>query len=98
MDKALSFEIRGIKCDACDFMDKNIEVEDYKNWLNKPCPKCGANLLTQADFDNVQFLIKTTNLINEIYPKPKKDEKMFTMSVNMDGSGKMDFNIINEPE
>ena len=42
-------QIGGIKCDnpSCDFRDESIPVEDYKNWLNKPCPICGSNLLTK---------------------------------------------------
>mgnify|MGYP000959964872 CR=1 FL=1 len=95
MDKALSLEIKGIKCDTegCDFKDMSVEVEDYKDWLNKPCPKCGGNLLTQADFDKVSYLIRTAELINKTYPKPKKDELIISMKINMDGSGKIAFDI-----
>lgn len=51
--------IRGIKCDnpQCDFKDHTVRIEDYKQWLNWPCPKCGANLLTQADYDATIALV-----------------------------------------
>jgi len=54
----------GIKCDCCDFKDDSIQFEDYPEWLNKPCPKCGANLLTQADFDTTQKLARMIDNIN----------------------------------
>lgn len=57
----------GIKCDnpECCYADETVKVEDYKDWLNKPCPECGSNLLTQADYDNVQMLIKVAKLLNK---------------------------------
>lgn len=56
--------IYGIKCDHCDYRDDSVQFEDYPLWLNRPCPKCGANLLTQADFDAVVHLLKTCEEIN----------------------------------
>lgn len=49
MKNALELSIKGIKCDNpnCDYINKDVEFKDYKKWINKPCPKCGANLLTQ---------------------------------------------------
>jgi len=46
-------KIKGIKCDNpdCDFVDDSVTWDDYdktvSEWLNRPCPKCGTNLLTQ---------------------------------------------------
>lgn len=49
MGDNLRIQIRGIKCDNpnCDFSDMTVKYEDYDKWLNKPCPKCGHNLLTK---------------------------------------------------
>lgn len=57
------FQVGGIKCDTngCGWYDDDVSVIDYKSWLNKPCPKCGGNLLTQKDFNAVL----TTMLITE---------------------------------
>lgn len=98
MKDALDLKISGIKCDntECDFIDNTIKVDEYENWLNKPCPKCGQNLLTQADYDNVKLLFKLTNKFNKMLPKRKDDEKDAHMSMKMDGSGKIDFNIQND--
>lgn len=59
----------GLVCDNqdCDWRDDTIKLKDYKKWLNKPCPKCGMNLLTQHDMDNAVVLsevIKLTNRLN----------------------------------
>lgn len=96
----VSFIGGGIKCDnpECDYMDETVRVEDYKKWLNKPCPKCGSNLLTQADYDNVQMLIGLADIINENYvvdeeTQSKLGDKQQTITFHMDGSGKMDVEI-----
>jgi hypothetical protein len=62
----VTFNVAGIKCDAegCNFRDDSVKMEDYKLWLNKPCPLCGANLLTQADYDTVITLNSFTKLCN----------------------------------
>ena len=40
-----------LKCDAQDCAHRE-ECPDYgPEMIGKPCPKCGANLLTQEDFD-----------------------------------------------
>lgn len=43
--------------------------EDMANWINKPCPKCGENLLTQEDFDRHEQVIITANFINTLTPE-----------------------------
>jgi predicted nucleic acid-binding Zn-ribbon protein len=46
-----------IKCDnpMCDFR-QGIPFEDRIKWIDRPCPKCGENLLTRADFEKSQEL------------------------------------------
>lgn len=66
--------------------------------MNKPCPKCGSNLLTQADYDNVQMLIGLADIINENYVvdeevQSKLGNKHSTITFHMDGSGKMNVEI-----
>ena len=59
MAKAAELIVKGIKCDnpKCDFVDMSVKFEDYKDWVNKPCPKCGANLLTEIDFLNTAIMM-----------------------------------------
>ena len=57
-----------IECDNCDYIIPNSENSidvDIKKYLNMPCPKCGANLLTEKDYlDSLKFL-KTIKWINK---------------------------------
>lgn len=92
------FEVTGIKCDnkICDYHDDSILMKDYSQFLNKPCPKCGANLLTQADYDLVlkiekisnMKIIKFFNYIGSFFDKLLK-LKPKSYSGKMNGSGKM---------
>ena len=60
----------GIKCDNpdCDFKDDTVSIENYKDWLNKPCPKCGQNLLTKEDYNTVQQLLSAIDIVNDLPP------------------------------
>jgi hypothetical protein len=61
----------GLKCDAdgCDWSDDSIPVADYEKWINRPCPKCGANLLTLEDFQNAQSVLLAAALVNGLSPE-----------------------------
>jgi hypothetical protein len=86
---ALKLTIKGIKCDnpSCDYKNEDVSVSDYEKWLNKPCPKCGCNLLTQEDYEATMALIALTNTLNDVIPKAEDDEKMATVSIEMNGTG-----------
>ncbi len=60
----------GIFCDNpdCGWGDETIKVEDYKDWVNKPCPDCGESVLTQDDFDKTNKFMDAINVINSIPP------------------------------
>ena len=57
----------GIKCDnkSCDYRCEDVKNEEYKDWINKPCPKCGENLLTIEDYNNLMTLFETVKFINK---------------------------------
>ena len=95
MKNVIEMNIKGLKCDnpECDYIDMDIKVEEYEKYLNAKCPKCGEILLTEADYRNTKFLLGMVDIANEVFPKRKDDEKVVTMSVNMNGSGDMDFKI-----
>ena len=59
--------ISGIKCDnkECSYRDDSVKFEDYGNWLNKPCPECGSNLLTESDYVAVLRMVKIVNKLNK---------------------------------
>lgn len=87
--KAIELEIKGIQCDnsECDFTDDTVKVADYQQWLNKPCPKCGSNLLTEEDMEAVKMITEIANSINEIVGEVPSDEPRTMLGVGMDGSG-----------
>lgn len=59
----------GIICDnpKCDFEDKSVTEKDLKLHINRECPKCGDNLLTQKDYNHHKTFIKIINFINIIF-------------------------------
>lgn len=68
-------EIKGLMCDnpSCDYRDDTILREDYEKYINYPCPKCGAPLLTQKDYDAVLLLEKSEKIaislgLDKIFP------------------------------
>jgi hypothetical protein len=95
MKDAIEMNIHGIKCDACDYINEDVKVEEYINWVNKPCPDCSANLLTEEDYLNVQLLIQITNIMNAELPQREDDEEedLATMTVKMNGTGAVDIEI-----
>jgi hypothetical protein len=65
-----AINIRGIKCDhpKCGWNDMTVPFTDYDRWLNKPCPKCGHNLLTQKDYDLAKQLMGAGEILNTLNP------------------------------
>lgn len=61
-------KISGIQCDneTCDYRESDVKFEEYSEWVNKPCPKCGENLLTQENYDECLELMKRAEMINSL--------------------------------
>lgn len=64
----MRLEIKGIKCDTrhCNYASWEVPFEDYPNWINKRCPVCGSNLLTQSEYDRCISMYKRVDTINAI--------------------------------
>jgi hypothetical protein len=58
----------GIVCDNpnCDFQDLSVTPENTHEWLNRPCPKCYENLLTQSDLDDFNRVMAAVTSINTL--------------------------------
>lgn len=82
MNEETNLEIQGsgLQCDnpSCDWTDKTITVETFKDWLNRPCPKCGQNLLTEEDFRNAETFRLAAEFINTL---SKEDLKELSESI-----------------
>lgn len=90
--KAITLHVGGIKCDGlgCYFEDNTAKLEEYELWINKPCPVCGENLLTQKDYDAILQMIKVNEFINSVITAAD-DEPTYIQEMKMDGSGKIKF-------
>lgn len=85
----------GIKCDRCSYRNESVGIESYPDWINRPCPLCGENLLTEKDYVAFQNILKTIQFIKKagkIIPSPlaKRLErsKRIEARFEFDGSGK----------
>lgn len=94
----MKFEVNvsGIQCDNpnCDCIDYNVSVEQYLDYVNKPCPKCGANLLTEQDYQVVQVLLKAQNLISKLPFGNKGKTSHFRVQTN--GTGMIDIEKLDD--
>ncbi len=68
MEQRIEVTGHGLKCDnpSCDWTDPTVQVDDYPQWLNAPCPKCGENVLTEEDLNNTLMLRNIAKLFNSI--------------------------------
>tara|TARA_R110000765_G_scaffold153684_1_gene256617 strand:+ start:73 stop:405 length:333 start_codon:yes stop_codon:yes gene_type:complete len=59
---------KDIKCDnpKCDVYIK-CDFDKYIDHLNKHCPKCGDNLLTQKDYDSCKKVMDFQEKIDEFF-------------------------------
>ena len=72
-------------------------MHQYPQFLNKPCPQCGSNLLTQADYNMVikmqelsnSRIIKSIEAVSRFFGAK---EKIVSMETN--GTGKVTFKEI----
>lgn len=58
----------GLICDnpKCDWEDKTITFEELGKHLNRKCPKCGENVLTEEDYETVKKLHKSMDFVNSL--------------------------------
>ena len=90
MTQAIQYDITGLKCDAtdCDYEDDDAKFEDYERYLNAPCPKCGANLLTEADLVAVKAIMAGADWLNlMVGDVTETDGEVVNIRMDMDGSG-----------
>ena len=69
----------GIKCDnpSCDYADWSVKQEDYKDWVDRPCPKCQQNLLTRSDYNFIRrlsIMVKVLDHLTRWFPTRKSPQ------------------------
>ncbi len=88
MKENVEVKIEGLKCDnaSCNYRDDSVKREDYEKHINSECPKCGENLLTEADYNNVLILEQAVVLTNLM---SAEEIEAFTGALNItDGQAK----------
>ena len=67
----VELDVHGLKCDNpnCDYNDMTIPVQEYSAWVNKPCPKCGENLLTEEDYNMTMSFLEAAEIANGFTPE-----------------------------
>ena len=100
--EVVRFYSSGIKCDTagCGWHDDS--VLDYPNWLNRPCPNCGGNLLTEKDFaavENMKLALSKINrwcnkwlptfLLRRLSVTNRHNNKVKVTKLDMSGDGKI---------
>jgi len=59
-----------IECDHCDYAIPNKSKnpnESIEEYVNKPCPVCGHNLLTEEDYKLSEKYMSVLNWINKYF-------------------------------
>lgn len=72
-----------LQCDApaCDHVEELAEIT--ADLIGKPCPRCGANLLTEEDFIAGRAMLATLEAVAEVLPTSKsKNPEYVRMSIN----------------
>jgi hypothetical protein len=64
----VEFEIKGIKCDHCDYRDDDVKFSEYPDYINQQCPLCYHNLLTKEEYHSCirqyAFIAKYNKVMN----------------------------------
>lgn len=95
MSDGITAQISGLKCDnnPCGYRDDTISVEEYESYINAPCPECGAPLLTQADYDQVQLILSAVEMVNALPKATSDSEGTAAVSFEMNGTGSVDIKV-----
>ena len=83
-------KFQGLKCDACDYENREVSFSDYKDYIDKKCPKCGESLLTEADYQVCLYLMEIYNKsleLAETLEFTKEQEELFYYDISMNGKG-----------
>jgi hypothetical protein len=55
-----------LHCDACGY-DLPEKIAFTRDLIGKPCPKCGANMLTEEDFLKTEKMFRFIDGVNRIF-------------------------------
>jgi hypothetical protein len=72
-----------LKCDAlgCDYEEPVPAIT--RDLIGKPCPKCGASLLTEQDFASGETMKTYLDVLAAVLPKSKRRTRKGDLLVGM---------------
>jgi hypothetical protein len=75
----------GLKCDTqgCDWRDPDISLANFASYVDFPCPKCGASVLTEQDYDALQVVMTLVHEVNAIAEALPTDELLKIMDSDL---------------
>lgn len=85
----MDFNIQGLKCDNpnCDYCNPEIPFEQYEQFVNYPCPKCGQSLLTPHAYKMCVAMKSMGNFITKITGGAKENDSEMRIPMEMDKDG-----------
>lgn len=85
MKEVIQIRTGGLKCDnkSCNWKDTSIPFEEFSNWVNASCPKCGEIVLSVKDFENVVKVNTIVSMFNSM-----TEEQLQVFGINLDSETK----------
>lgn len=85
----MEIKIEGIKCDntECGWSDMSVKFEDYYDWLNRPCPNCSQNILTEENYIETLSLKDMELVLSSIVSSFNREFKIENAHFKYDGKG-----------
>jgi phage FluMu protein Com len=93
--KNIQYVLNGLRCDQCNWVDENIPLDDFDKWLDKPCPKCGAIVLTHEQLGHLYMMLEIADVMNQLDIPIDPNEPMAEMNLLIDSSANIKLNIKN---
>lgn len=85
----VDFNISGLKCDNpnCDYINYDIPFEQYEQFVDYPCPKCGQSLLTPQAYKMCLAMKSMGNFITKLTGGAKENDAELKIPLEMDKDG-----------
>ena len=98
---AIKSHVFGLKCDApgCGYRDESVQVSEYEASIGRPCPLCGANLLTRGDYEITMAIMAIVASVNEAVgpvDAAPADTPRVAIAVELNGTGEVAFRLKRE--
>lgn len=78
----MKINFQGVKCDYCTWRDSTVKLKDLPSYIDKPCPECGHNLLTEGDFDRFLLAMKVVQSVKPLDIFTGESEKQYKMTID----------------